>query len=98
MQDRGVYKCIASNLIGYGNERTIKVSVRCKNLKKSFKWLEFVLKCDFKVPPKIDCQRAVGQAPNFEVDAYMECYVYGYPPPRLRQDFFFQFWIWNKWC
>jgi hypothetical protein len=29
MEDRGVYKCIASNLIGYGYERTIKVSVRC---------------------------------------------------------------------
>jgi hypothetical protein len=25
----------------------------------------------------------VGQAPNFEVDAYMECYASGYPAPRL---------------
>lgn len=25
----------------------------------------------------------MGQAPNFEVDAYMECYAHGYPAPRL---------------
>lgn len=30
--DRGVYKCLASNLIGYGAEWTLKVSVRCKIL------------------------------------------------------------------
>ena len=29
------------------------------------------------------CQKSVGQAPNFEVDAYMECYANGYPAPRL---------------
>lgn len=39
------------------------------------------------VSPSVSCQRAVGQAPNFEVDAYMECYAYGYPPPRLRSVF-----------
>lgn len=29
MYDRGVYKCIATNLIGSGSEWTLKVSVRC---------------------------------------------------------------------
>lgn len=61
--DRGVYKCLASNLIGYGAEWTLKVSVRFK--------------------PLVKCQESVGQAPNFEVDAYMECYAHGYPAPRL---------------
>ena len=35
------------------------------------------------VPPFVKCQESVGQAPNFEVDAYMECYAHGYPAPRL---------------
>jgi hypothetical protein len=30
MTDRGVYKCIATNLIGSGSEWTLKMSVRCK--------------------------------------------------------------------
>lgn len=30
-EDRGVYKCTATNLIGSGAEWTLKVSVRCKN-------------------------------------------------------------------
>jgi len=47
-----------------------------------------VIRFGFEVPPKVECQRAVGQAPNFEVDAYMECYVYAFPSPRLRQVFF----------
>ncbi|RNA03685.1 lachesin [Brachionus plicatilis] len=63
MHDRGVYKCIATNLIGSGSEWTLKVSVR--------------------FPPSVKCQESVGQAPNFEVDAYMECYAHGYPAPRL---------------
>ncbi len=29
-QNRGVYKCLATNLIGSGSERTLKISVRCK--------------------------------------------------------------------
>lgn len=62
-EDRGVYKCIATNLIGSGSEWTLKLSVR--------------------FPPYVKCQESVGQAPNFEVDAYMECYANGYPPPRL---------------
>lgn len=61
--DRGVYKCIATNLIGSGIEWTLKISVR--------------------FPPSVVCQISVGQAPNFEVDAYMECYANGYPAPRL---------------
>ena len=32
MTDRGVYKCIATNLIGSGSEWTLKMSVRCKFL------------------------------------------------------------------
>lgn len=32
MNDRGVYKCIATNLIGSGAEWTLKISVRCKNV------------------------------------------------------------------
>ena len=35
------------------------------------------------VKPYVKCQESVGQAPNFEVDAYMECYAHGYPAPRL---------------
>lgn len=62
-EDRGVYKCIATNLIGSGTEWTLKISVR--------------------FPPSVVCQESVGQAPNFEVDAYMECYANGYPAPRL---------------
>lgn len=62
-QDRGVYKCLATNLIGSGTEWTLKLSVR--------------------FPPVVVCQESVGQAPNFEVDAYMECYASGYPAPRL---------------
>lgn len=38
---------------------------------------------DTTVPPSVVCQKSVGQAPNFEVDAYMECYANGYPAPRL---------------
>lgn len=34
MYDRGVYKCIATNLIGSGSEWTLKVSVRCKTKDK----------------------------------------------------------------
>jgi hypothetical protein len=30
MSDRGVYKCIATNLIGSGSEWTLKLSVRCE--------------------------------------------------------------------
>lgn len=37
----------------------------------------------YLVPPYVKCQDSVGQAPNFEVDAYMECYAHGYPAPRL---------------
>lgn len=32
IDDRGVYKCIAWNLIGSGAQWTLKLSVRCKNL------------------------------------------------------------------
>jgi hypothetical protein len=85
--DRGVYKCLASNLIGYGTEWTIKLSINCKeryflqDFSQIIRFLLFfILK---KVPPKVECQQSIGQAPNFEVDAYMECYVYGFPPPRL---------------
>lgn len=63
VSDRGVYKCIAWNLIGSGAQWTLKLSVR--------------------FPPSVKCQESVGQAPNFEVDAYMECYAHGYPAPRL---------------
>ncbi len=31
MTDRGVYKCIATNLIGSGSEWTLKLSVRCES-------------------------------------------------------------------
>jgi hypothetical protein len=35
------------------------------------------------VRPFIYCQREVGQATDFQVDVYMECYVYGYPTPKI---------------
>lgn len=36
------------------------------------------------VPPYIRCPYPmVGQAVSFMVDIYVECYVHGYPPPRI---------------
>ena len=36
------------------------------------------------VPPYIRCPYPmVGQAINFLVDIYVECYVHGYPAPRI---------------
>ncbi|CAF0747085.1 unnamed protein product [Didymodactylos carnosus] len=61
--DGGIYKCLANNLVGFGAEWTLKLSVRFK--------------------PYIYCQKDVGQAAQFQVDAYVECYVYGYPAPRI---------------
>jgi len=29
------------------------------------------------------CQKEVGQATDFQIDVYMECYVYGYPTPKI---------------
>ena len=43
-KDRGVYKCIATNLIGYGYEWTLKVAVRCKNLLNNKVSLSFALR------------------------------------------------------
>ncbi len=37
MSDRGVYKCIATNLIGSGSEWTLKLSVRCMMINLSIK-------------------------------------------------------------
>ncbi|CAF3468761.1 unnamed protein product, partial [Rotaria sp. Silwood2] len=67
-RDSGIYKCLASNLVGFGSEWTLRLSVRFR--------------------PYIYCQNQVGQAPDFQVDVYMECYVYGYPPPKIswRQE------------
>ncbi|CAF1488042.1 unnamed protein product, partial [Rotaria sordida] len=62
-RDSGIYKCLASNLVGFGSEWTLKLSVRFR--------------------PYIYCQREVDQATDFQVDVYMECYVYGYPPPKI---------------
>ncbi|CAF1204405.1 unnamed protein product [Adineta steineri] len=63
-QDRGIYKCLAINLVGYGDVWTLKVNV--------------------KFPPYIRCPYPmVGQAVSFMVDIYVECYVHGYPPPRI---------------
>ncbi|CAF1399454.1 unnamed protein product [Rotaria sordida] len=67
-RDSGIYKCLGlfikpSNLVGFGSEWTLKLSVRFR--------------------PYIYCQREVGQATDFQVDVYMECYVYGYPPPKI---------------
>ncbi|CAF5048766.1 unnamed protein product, partial [Rotaria sp. Silwood1] len=63
-RDSGIYKCLASNLVGFGSEWTLKLSVRFR--------------------PYVYCQREVGQAPDFQVDVYMECYVYGYPSPKIN--------------
>jgi len=54
---------LANNLVGFGHEWTLKLSVRFR--------------------PYIYCQREVGQATDFQVDVYMECYVYGYPTPKI---------------
>ena len=84
VSDRGVYKCIAWNLIGSGAQWTLKLSVRC--IKQNTFYFNFILYKKWikkKVPPSVKCQESVGQAPNFEVDAYMECYAHGYPAPRL---------------
>ncbi|CAF0968482.1 unnamed protein product [Rotaria magnacalcarata] len=62
-RESGIYKCLASNLVGFGSEWTLKLSVRFR--------------------PYVYCERDVGQATDFLVDAYMECYVYGYPPPKI---------------
>lgn len=63
-KDRGIYKCLAINLVGYGDVWTLKVNV--------------------KFPPYIRCPYPmVGQAVSFMVDIYVECYVHGYPPPRI---------------
>jgi len=61
--DSGIYKCLANNLVGFGHEWILKLSVRFR--------------------PYIYCQREVGQATDFQVDVYMECYVYGYPTPKI---------------
>jgi hypothetical protein len=71
--------CLANNLVGYGSEWTLKLSVRCK-----FRVL-LISNSRRKnlVRPYIYCQREVGQATDFQVDVYMECYVYGYPFPKI---------------
>ncbi|CAF0798846.1 unnamed protein product [Didymodactylos carnosus] len=70
-QDRGIYKCLAVNLVGFGDTWTLKLNV--------------------KFPPYIHCPYPeVGQAVNFMVDVYIECYVHGYPTPRItwyKNDF-----------
>ncbi|CAF4656105.1 unnamed protein product, partial [Rotaria sp. Silwood2] len=44
----------------------------------------WTLKVNVKFPPYIRCPYPmVGQAINFLVDIYVECYVHGYPPPRI---------------
>jgi hypothetical protein len=57
------------------------VNVKCQyllHIKKKILYY-FVL-----VPPYIRCPYPmVGQAVNFMVDIYVECYVHGYPPPRI---------------
>ena len=55
MYDRGVYKCIATNLIGSGSEWTLKVSVRCmkKIVEKIFR--KFTNYFDNNLSPTI-CQ------------------------------------------
>ena len=87
-EDRGIYLCQSWNLVGFGSVWTVKIAVRCNfflyfvTKKKKKKHKKFNL-----VSPHVSCQRAIGQAPNFEVDAYMECFAYGYPAPRLRLGF-----------
>ncbi|KAI3382098.1 hypothetical protein SNEBB_006372 [Seison nebaliae] len=66
-EDRSVYVCVATNLIGSGALWTLKVNV--------------------KFPPYIDCHRAIGQAAGKGVNAYLECYVHGYPSPQISWYF-----------
>ncbi len=69
------------NLVGYGDVWTLKVNVKCKyffNIKNK------ILSNSRLVPPYIRCPYPmVGQAVSFMVDIYVECYVHGYPPPRI---------------
>ena len=84
-QDRGIYKCLAINLVGYGDVWTLKVNVKCSyffSLSLLISSLEFFSLA--LVPPYIRCPYPmVGQAVSFMVDIYVECYVHGYPPPRI---------------
>jgi hypothetical protein len=80
-EDRGVFLCLSSNLIGSGAQWTVKVAVRCMYLVYGIIKVSIIF-C-FQVSPYVQCQKSVGQAPNFEVDVYMECFAHGYPAPRL---------------
>jgi len=47
----------------------------------SIKQIDIII---FLVPPYIRCPYPmVGQAVSFMVDIYVECYVHGYPAPRI---------------
>jgi hypothetical protein len=57
------------------------VNVKCRNLKKKITEILFYF---LLVPPYIRCPYPmVGQAVSFMVDIYVECYVHGYPAPRI---------------